>query len=151
PTTDGTEPAQVKLPDDQPMIDPSCPLTDITPQARCRAGDQFQAGQWAMQYLTGVMFTPYHFGIPIGQQVHMNFLMENVRFSRIIRGNDPDRFLRGSSEFVFELHTMPIITGPGSIVIGGAFYGRYNFSFNSRERLVFYLQAGGGCMYSDSY
>ena len=52
-----------------------------------------------MQYLTGVLITPYHFGIPIGQQVHMNFLMENVRFSRVIRGNDPSRCLRGSSEF----------------------------------------------------
>jgi len=148
---DAAVPAQVQMPEDSPAVDTSSPCMTVLTDPTYRMANQFPAGQWAMQYLTGVLITPYHFGIPIGQQVHMNFLMENVRFSRVIRGNDPSRFLRGSSEFVVELHCMPIIYGPGTTVIGGAVYGRYNFSFTSRERLVFYLQAGGGCMYSDAY
>jgi hypothetical protein len=116
-----------------------------------RARDQFPQWQWSMTYLTGVLFTPYHFGIPIGQQYHMNFLMENVRFALVLRGNDPLRWIRGSSEIVFEIHTMPIIYGPGTIVTGGAVFGRYNFSFPGSKRWVIYLQSGGGGMYSDSY
>ena len=152
PPQDSTEQAQVKLPEDQLAVDPSSPATSVFCDPHNCMTERFPAGQWALQYVTSVLFTPYLFGVPVQiYQTPMNLLMENVRFSRIIRGNDPNRFLRGSSEFVVELQTVPILTGPGSIIIGGAVYGRYNFSFTTRERLVFYLQAGGGCMYSDSY
>jgi hypothetical protein len=151
-----TEPAQLRqqVPlTDPTIVDPGtiAPEVNYPSQAILRVYDMLPKRQWSMTYLTGVLFTPYHFGIPIGQQIHMNFLMENVRFGYILRGNDPNRWLRGSSEVIFEIHTMPIIYGPGSIVIGGAVFGRYNFSCNNRKRLMFYLQSGGGGMYSDSY
>jgi Lipid A 3-O-deacylase (PagL) len=146
------EQAQDKMPEDQPIVDPSSPAMSVFCDPQYCMTERFPAGQWAVQYVTSVLFTPYLFGVPVQiYQTPMNLLMENIRFSRVIRGNDPNRFLRGSSEFVVELHTVPILSGPGSIIIGGAVYGRYNFSFTKSERLVFYLQAGGGCMYSDSY
>jgi hypothetical protein len=112
----------------------------------------FHRPQWSVQYITGVLFTPYHFGIPMGGQIHMNFLMENVRFNRVLRGYDPTRLLlRGSTELVIEVHTMPIVKGPGNIVIGAGFYARYNFGFTKLNRWVLYTQAGGGAVYSDSY
>ncbi|HLW65758.1 MAG TPA: acyloxyacyl hydrolase [Gemmataceae bacterium] len=152
PPQESAEQAQVKLPEDQPAFDPTSPAMSVFCDPQYCMTDRFPAGQWAVQYVTSVLFTPYLFGVPVQiYQTPMNLLMENVRFSRVIRGNDPNRFLRGSSEFVVELHTVPILSGPGSIIIGGAVYGRYNFSFTKRERLVFYLQGGGGCMYSDSY
>ncbi len=82
----------------------------------------------------------------------MNFLMENVRLSCVVRGSNPDRpLLRGSTEIALEVHTMPIIKGPGTIVVGANMFARYNFFYSPWKRLVFYCQAGGGEMYSDSY
>jgi hypothetical protein len=152
PPQESAAQTEVQLPEDQSALDPANPALSVFCDPQYAMTERFPAGQWEMQYLTSVLFTPYLFGVPVQiYQTPMNLLMELVRFSRVIRGNDPSRFLRGSSEFVVELHTVPIVSGPGSIIIGGAVYGRYNFSFTKRERLVFYLQGGGGCMYSDSF
>jgi hypothetical protein len=159
-----TEPAQAQQPlpsapvaqrDPQlsPLVDPYYSEAELAEPAD---GDvhvryQFTKKLLSVQYLTGVMFTPYHFGIPIGQQIPMTFLMENVRLCYCVRGNGADRWLRGSSEIIFEFHTMPILNGPGSIVVGAAVFGRYNFSFNDRKRVMFYFQSGGGGMFCNSY
>ncbi len=108
--------------------------------------DVYHRGQWGVSYLTGF------YGINLGPApIPFSMLPEMVRFHRVFNDPRPDRLLRGSFEWIFELDTLPVVNGPASIVIGGSFLVRYNFRTDTMKRLVFYGQMGGGGMFTDAY
>src|SRR5260370_39002978 len=85
PTEQPADPISVEQ---MPITDGGTPaLTLLGPTEFCDS-EHFAFGQWSAQYLTGVLFTPYHYGIRVGHQIPMNFLMENVRISCVVHGSD---------------------------------------------------------------
>ncbi len=108
--------------------------------------DVYRRRQWSVSYLTGFS------GMNLGPApVPFSTLPEIVRFNRVFNDPQPDRFVKGSFEWLFEIDTLPVVNGPASIVIGGSALLRYNFGTFKHNRLVFYGQAGGGGTYTDAY
>jgi lipid A 3-O-deacylase len=161
-----TADAEDKSPAEQVLIDASVdqqPPPEVSdsviseaamPQAGVEAGeceppahrDVYHRRQWSVSYLTGFS------GINLGPApVPFSMLPEIVRFNRVFNDPRPDRRLKGSFEWVFELDTLPVVNGPASIVIGGSALLRYNFGTYKHKRLVPYCQIGGGGMYTDAF
>ena len=108
--------------------------------------DVYHRGQWSVSYMTG------YYGINLGPApVPFSMLPELVRFNRVYNDWRPNKLLRGTFEWVFELDTLPVVNGPASIVIGGSALLRYNYYTPRIRQLVFYTQMGGGGMYTDAY
>ena len=108
--------------------------------------DVYHRRQWSVSYLTGFS------GINLGPApVPFSMLPEIVRLNRVFNDPRPDRRLKGSFEWIFELDTLPVVNGPASIVIGGSALLRYNFGTYKHKRLVPYGQIGGGGMYTDAF
>src|SRR5206468_5346667 len=106
--------------------------------------DVYHRGQWSMSYLTGYV------GINLGPApIDFQMLPELVRFNLMLTNAHPDRIFKGNFEGVLELDTLPIVDGPGSIVIGASAMLRYNFLTRKQRRLVMYVQFGGGGSYTD--
>lgn len=135
---------------------PPISLTDAAriPQAEFDVGDcsappnfdVYHRRQWSISYLTGFS------GINLGPApVPFSMLPEIVRLNRVFNDPRPNRILKGSFEWVFEMDTMPVVNGPASIVIGGSALLRYNFRTFKHKRLIMYGQIGGGGMYTDAY
>ncbi|MFL5342831.1 MAG: acyloxyacyl hydrolase [Gemmataceae bacterium] len=122
---------------------------DCGPEGCVHGWEIFHRGQTEMQFMTGVLGHPLPNIGPQGPT--MIYLPELVRFGFMVNNSDPNRrLIKGSLEAIFEATTMPIVAGPGSILVGGALYGRYNFSTRFR-RIVPYIQFGGGGSWSDSF
>ena len=136
---------------------PAAPATPAAGEADCGCGGEgcvqaweiFHKRQMEVEFMTGVLGHPIpHIG-PQGPS--MIFLPELMRFGFMVNDSDPNRqHMKGSLEAIFELTSMPIVQGPGTMLIGGAVYGRYNFSTRFR-RIVPYIEMGGGGSYSDTY
>jgi hypothetical protein len=107
----------------------------------------FHRQQVELQIMSGITYFPIGLGpdgppsIFLPQQVRLGFVLNNTR---------PDCLIRGTFEAIAELDTVPIVQGAGSILTGGALYGRYNLSCRDL-RLVPYFEIGGGGAYSDAY
>jgi hypothetical protein len=120
-----------------------------TPICNCvQPWEVFHKRQTEVAFMTGSLFFPIGIG-PSGPTTV--FVPQLARFGFMVNDSDPSRrFMKGSLEAIFEVTTLPFVSGPGNILVGGALYGRYNFSTRF-PRLVPYFQMGGGGSYSDSY
>lgn len=114
--------------------------------------ENFVQGQWSATFIGGYLQTPFNwFGVRLGPGgPRLDFLPLNFRLQRIIRGNDGERRIKGSTELVVELTNMPIVFGSGNFLIGSTVSVRHNFSY-TRRRFIPYVQFGGGAIYSDSW
>ena len=124
------------------------PLAEFEP-CECSATqnrDVYHRRQWSVTYLSGFS------GINLGPApVPFSMLPEIVRLNRVYNDPRPNRILKGSFEWVFELDALPVVNGPASIVIGGSALLRYNFRTHKCKRLIMYGQIGGGGTYTDAY
>jgi hypothetical protein len=104
-----------------------------------------------LEYLTGYWTSITNRGLPrLGVQ-YTSVVPEIVRLGMIWNDtNDCRDRWRGSFEGIIELDCLPIVSGPGTIVIGGSLLLRYNWS-HRHKRLVPYFQFGGGGQYTDAW
>lgn len=106
---------------------------------------RFARGHWEFEDLAGTFFLFDRAG---NTRLTMDILIDTARLGIML--NDPygSGFLRGNVEFLGELFGGGIFNGPGDVIGGGTLFFRYNF-IQPNARLVPYVQAGGGFVYTD--
>jgi hypothetical protein len=106
----------------------------------------FEKRTWELEYVTSWWPSITHVpGAPT------SFVPEIVRLGMMWNDSNAckDRW-RGSFEGIIEMDCLPIVEGPGNIIIGGSLLLRYNWGWRTK-RFVPYFQLGGGGMYTDAY
>ncbi len=118
--------------------------TDAVP----RQENTHTADRITFQFVSGGLFSP------IGLGPHddtFNYLPQNARVGWMLSSPDPEGgVFAGNWEFILELSTSPIIEGPGNILFGPSILFRYNF-VQPGWKVVPYLQAGSGFVYTDAH
>lgn len=102
----------------------------------------------SLQLISGALFSCY---FPCSRNPVFNYAQTNLRIGWML--NSPDRsesFLRGNYEAIFELSNSIIYKGPGNYIGGVTALIRYNF-VQPESKLIPYVQAGAGIVYTDAY
>jgi hypothetical protein len=125
---------------------PQCPAPCANP---CVEEDPFARGGFSVEVLTGAYFCPVHMG-PHSTPT-FDFEATDVRLGYMLSSTIWDgTMLRGNWEVLLEVTIAPVFDGPGNIVVGPSAILRRNF-MEADSPWTFYLQAGGGIIYTDSY
>src|SRR5205814_7152163 len=109
----------------------------------------FDRGQIEVQAMSGVAYHAF-IGNVRSTGARMLFLPQSLRVGLSLNDPNPARVFRGTWSVVAESDTMPIVYGPGSILVGGSLGIRYTAAHRC-SRLVPYTQFTFGAAYSDSY
>jgi hypothetical protein len=104
----------------------------------------FRAGTISVEYGTQYWRSP----IWVASAFDTTMLPQVVRVGYML--NDPckDRLLKGCFEVLGEFEAIPILSGAGTIMVGGSGLLRYHRARN--HRIVPYFQVGFGGLYTDS-
>lgn len=148
-----TYPGPSSGPGDMPLPQGWVPLEwvptppDACPEGVCCEGPEvFARKQLSFQFLAGA-----YFSTGLGPETpEFNYLPVAFRFGCML--NDPRHdgtCLRGNWEVLLEGIVAPIVSGFGDILTGPSLLLRYNF-IQPEARLVPYLQAGIGVVYTDA-
>jgi outer membrane protein W len=115
------------------------------PVVRQAADDVFAKGSREFQNVTGAFF---FFDTTQNRRPSVDYVLDSVRFGVML--NDPWRvgLLTGNVELLGEVFVGPVVEGPGSVLAGATLIWRYNF-VQPRARLIPYVQAGGGFVYTN--
>ncbi|MDY7035347.1 MAG: acyloxyacyl hydrolase, partial [Thermodesulfobacteriota bacterium] len=101
-----------------------------------------------LQVISGSLFSP--FALAARTDV-MNYAQTNVRLGWMLNSPPPSKsFLRGNVEAIFELSNSIIYKGSGNYIGGFSTLFRYNF-IQPDGKLIPYIQAGAGVVYTDAY
>jgi hypothetical protein len=106
----------------------------------------FEKHTWELEYGTSWWYSITHRpGAPT------SMVPEIVRLGMMWNDSNAckDRW-RGSFEGILELDCLPVVEGPGSIIVGGSLLLRYNWGWRTK-RFIPYTQLGGGGMYTDAW
>ena len=120
--------------------------TDFT-QTALQSDFPFQKGNKQIQLVDGI-FVSWEFSSlrrpSFDYEVtalRLGYMLTNVKYSG---------FLRGNYEFLLEGFIGPFYQGPGTLLGGFTFEGRYNF-VQPGSKWVPYLQLGAGGLYNDAF
>ncbi|MDY6839147.1 MAG: acyloxyacyl hydrolase [Thermodesulfobacteriota bacterium] len=109
----------------------------------------FTKGRVTVQLVSGALFSP----TLLADQHYpaFDYARTDLRISRMLNSPDDSRsLLRGNLEVILELTNSIIYKGPGNYIGGLAALGRYNL-VQPGWKLVPYIQAGAGIVYTDAY
>ena len=106
---------------------------------------RFARGSWSIEDVVGAYFLFDRAG---NERPVMDIAINSLRFGYMF--NDPafSGILRGNVQLLGEVFAGPIFSGPGDVLAGVTLFARYNF-VQPNARIVPYLQAGAGLVYSD--
>jgi lipid A 3-O-deacylase len=109
---------------------------------------RFVEDRISVQLVSGVLFSP----VGIGPDAEtLNTSQTNLRLGWMLNSPSEDAHpLRGNFEALIELSTSGIFEGAGSLMIGPTALVRYNF-VQPDWKVVPYVQAGVGMVYTDAY
>ena len=111
-------------------------------------GFLFKKGRVSMQFVGGGLWSPFLIN---EYRPDIDYYQANLRVGVML--TDPDKpkyFFRGNVEGIIEATYSKVHEGSGTFLYGGAFLVRYNI-FNSKSRIVPYMQVGAGVVYNDIY
>jgi hypothetical protein len=110
-------------------------------------GDPFSQGNVELEFLGGGESSSL---FPGARRPKITFLEGDVRVGMIISHTIGCSFYRGNFEILLDGFAAGITDGPGSWLVGGRVFGRYNFT-QPGARVVPYLQVSGGALGNDIY
>ncbi|MDX6767495.1 MAG: acyloxyacyl hydrolase [Candidatus Methylacidiphilales bacterium] len=109
---------------------------------------RFVEDRISVQAVTGALFS----GTGIGPKIPtFNYAQTNLRLGWMLNTPNPEGgFFAGNWEALAELSASGVFDGFGSVVIGPTALVRYNF-VQPNWKVVPYVQAGAGIVYTDAY
>jgi hypothetical protein len=109
--------------------------------------DRYIEDRITFQVVSGALFSPVGLG---PDHPTFNYAQTNLRLGWMLNSPGQDHPLRGNFEAIIELSTSGIFNGFGDIIIGPTALVRYNF-VQPDWKVVPYIQAGAGIVYTDAY
>jgi lipid A 3-O-deacylase len=120
-------------------------LSDVAAQNR-----EFTEDRVSLQLVSGVLFSPFLVGIFPDTKVR-NYAQTNLRLGWMLSSPSQKRSIfRGNFEALFALSSSLIYKGSGNYFTGITALVRYNF-VQPGSRIIPYLQAWAGVVYTDAY
>jgi len=116
-----------------------------SPQESLR--DPFSKGNVELEFLGGGASSSLY---PGARRPKITFVEGDARVGLIVSDTIGCSFYRGNFEILLDGFGAGITDGPGSWLVGGRVFGRYNFT-QPGARIVPYLQVYGGALGNDIY
>jgi hypothetical protein len=110
------------------------------------ASETFKKNTISVQAVTGAVFSPFLIG---RERPSLNYSKLNLRLGWMLGNPGESALFPGNFEPLLEITGSDIFTGYGNYMAGGTALLRYNFVEKGR-RLIPYVQAGGGILYTDA-
>jgi hypothetical protein len=129
------------------MAGPASRLSEPVLLEEAKAG-VFVEDRISFSLMAGALFSHVAIG---PDHPHFNYQMTNLRVGWILNTpSDDASILRGCFEAIGELSISSVFSGFGNVMIGPTFLVRYNF-VQPNWKVIPYLQAGAGFVYTDAY
>jgi hypothetical protein len=113
----------------------------------CKTEFPFEKGAHEFELDVGAFGSPWAEGD--AKRPDMAFAIGELRSGWMLTDPRGDGFLRGNWEFLLTAFGGGVFDGPGDVLIGAEMLLRYNF-VQPGARLVPFIHAGGGGVYSDA-
>lgn len=123
---------------------PNATATNLRPALE---DERFIEDRITFQVVSGALFSPVGLG---PDHPTFNYAPTNLRLGWMLNSPGEDHPLRGNFEAIIELSASGIFNGFGDIIIGPTALVRYNF-VQPGWKVVPYIQAGAGIVYTDAY